>query len=99
MNNEKRLREVIRKMIEEETEVQLIYGQPDSVVIYSTDQSEDPMGLVPLQSSKPKNHLRVQTYADTFLEMAEDGGSVNPNRHLFEAKRNERRISLRRSGL
>lgn len=37
------------------------------------------MGLVPLQSSKPKNHLRVQTYADTFLEMAEDGGNVNPD--------------------
>ena len=74
-----KLREIIRKMIEEEVEVRLINGQPDSVVIYSTDQSEDPMGLVPLQASKPRNHLRVRTYADTFLEMAEDGGRVNPD--------------------
>jgi len=66
-------------MIEEEVEVRLINGQPDSVVIYSTDQSEDPMGLVPLQASKPRNHFRVRTYADTFLEMAEDGGRVNPD--------------------
>jgi len=66
-------------MIEEEVEVRLINGQPDSVVIYSTDQSEDPMGLVPLQASKPRNHLWVRMYADTFLEMAEDGGRVNPD--------------------
>lgn len=75
----RKLREVIRKIIEEEVQIQLIHGQPNSTVIYSTDRTEDPMGLVPLQSSKPKNHLRVKTYADTFLEMAEDGGSVTPD--------------------
>lgn len=70
-----KFQDLIRDVIREKVEVELDY-LGDETVIYSTDRSDDPMGLVPLQTSNPKNHLRVNTYADTFLDMAADGGRV-----------------------
>lgn len=76
MNEERILRQKVRQILKEEVQVDLDY-LGDETVTYSTDRSDDPMGLVPLQSSKPRHHLRVRTYGRTFLKMATDGGRVS----------------------
>lgn len=83
-------KDLLKDLIKEKVEVKLDY-EPDPedmpnrligdfespTVTYSTDQSEDPIGLVPLQASKPRNHLRVKARAGEFLDLATDGGSPN----------------------
>lgn len=83
--------DLLKEIIREKVEVKLDYEpDPENVpqavldrrdssptVTYSTDQSEKPIGLVPLQASKPRNHLRVTARAEEFLDLAEDGGSPN----------------------
>lgn len=75
-DKEKLFRRKVRQILKEEVQVDLDY-LGDETVTYSTDRSDNPMGLVPLQSSKPRHHLRVKTYGRTFLEMATDGGRVS----------------------
>jgi len=88
---EAKLREVVRSVIREIVEVPLDYtadeldvpefrrkrfDEPDKVR-FSTDQSDEPIGLVPLQAGNTRNKLSVKTRCEEFLDLANEGGEPN----------------------
>lgn len=84
-----KLRRIIREeLLREDIEVPLEYTQAEKdlpfdtgeraeTVSFSRNQSDDPIGLVPMQASAPRNMLSVRASCKEFLDMATEGGSPN----------------------
>lgn len=52
------------------------FDEPDKVK-FSRNQSEKPIGLVPLQAGNKRNKLSVKARCEEFLSLADEGGDAN----------------------
>lgn len=84
---EEAFRQVVRKVIREEVNVPLEYVPDEewrrkrmddpTMVTFSRDQSDDPIGLVPFQAGNKSNRLPVRANCQEFLDLAIEGSSPN----------------------